>query len=92
MDDWVLWVIAAGVLAVGEMATLGFFLGPIAVGRAGRRRWWRWSAAGAALQLVVFTWWRRRRSLCCARSPAGTCTRRPGCAPAWPRWSGRAPW
>ena len=31
MDDWVLWVIAAGALAVGEMATLGFFLGPLAV-------------------------------------------------------------
>ena len=31
MDDWVWWMIAAGVLAVGEIATLGFFLGPIAV-------------------------------------------------------------
>jgi membrane protein implicated in regulation of membrane protease activity len=31
MDDWVLWVVAAGALAVGEMATLGFFLGPLAV-------------------------------------------------------------
>jgi membrane protein implicated in regulation of membrane protease activity len=31
MDDWVLWMIAAGVLAIGEIATLGFFLGPIAV-------------------------------------------------------------
>ncbi len=31
MDEWVLWMIAAGVLAVGEMFTLGFFLGPIAV-------------------------------------------------------------
>ena len=31
MEDWVWWMIAAGVLAVGEMATLGFFLGPIAV-------------------------------------------------------------
>ena len=45
MDDWVLWMIAAGVLAVGEMFTLGFFLGPVAVAavaggdrRAGRRR------------------------------------------------------
>ena len=31
MDEWVLWMIAAGVLAVGEIATLGFFLGPIAI-------------------------------------------------------------
>ena len=31
MEDWVWWIIAAGVLAVGEIATLGFFLGPIAV-------------------------------------------------------------
>jgi membrane protein implicated in regulation of membrane protease activity len=31
MDEWVLWIIAAGVLAVGETLTLGFFLGPIAL-------------------------------------------------------------
>ncbi|HEY1276323.1 MAG TPA: NfeD family protein [Thermoleophilaceae bacterium] len=31
MDEWVIWMIAAGVLAVGEIATVGFFLGPIAV-------------------------------------------------------------
>ncbi len=31
MEDWVWWMIAAGVLAVGEIATVGFFLGPIAV-------------------------------------------------------------
>jgi membrane protein implicated in regulation of membrane protease activity len=31
MEDWVWWMIAAGVLAVGEIATLGFFLGPIAI-------------------------------------------------------------
>jgi membrane protein implicated in regulation of membrane protease activity len=31
MDDWVLWTIAAGLLAVGEILTVGFFLGPIAV-------------------------------------------------------------
>ena len=29
--DWVWWMIAAGVLAVGEIFTMGFFLGPIAV-------------------------------------------------------------
>jgi membrane protein implicated in regulation of membrane protease activity len=31
MEDWVWWMIAAGVLAVGEIFTMGFFLGPIAV-------------------------------------------------------------
>ena len=32
MDDWVLWLIAAVVLAVGEVLTMGFFLAPFAVG------------------------------------------------------------
>jgi membrane protein implicated in regulation of membrane protease activity len=32
MEDWVLWLIAAGVLAVGEIATVGFFLGLVAAG------------------------------------------------------------
>lgn len=31
MDEWVLWMVAAGLLAVGEMFTLSFFLGPVAV-------------------------------------------------------------
>src|ERR671914_77132 len=31
MDDWVWWMIAAAVLAVGEIATVGFFLGPVAI-------------------------------------------------------------
>src|SRR5215211_403625 len=54
MDDWVWWMLAAGVLAVGEMFTLGFFAGPVAVAAA--------AAAivaliggGAALQWIVFT-------------------------------------
>jgi membrane protein implicated in regulation of membrane protease activity len=34
MDPWVLWVIAAVVLAVGEIATMGFFLAPFAGGAA----------------------------------------------------------
>jgi membrane protein implicated in regulation of membrane protease activity len=53
MEDWVWWMIAAGVLAVGEIATLGFFLGPIAIAAV--------TAAivalvggGLALQWVVF--------------------------------------
>lgn len=31
MEDWVIWMIAAGVLAVGEILSLSFFLGPIAI-------------------------------------------------------------
>jgi membrane protein implicated in regulation of membrane protease activity len=31
MEDWVWWMVAAGVLAVGEIFTMGFFLGPIAI-------------------------------------------------------------
>jgi membrane protein implicated in regulation of membrane protease activity len=30
MEDWVWWMIAAGALAVGEIVTVSFFLGPIA--------------------------------------------------------------
>jgi membrane protein implicated in regulation of membrane protease activity len=32
MDDWVIWLIAAVVFGVGEIATLGFFLAPFAGG------------------------------------------------------------
>jgi len=32
MEDWVLWLIAAVVFGVGEIATLGFFLAPFAGG------------------------------------------------------------
>ena len=32
MDEWVLWLIAAVVFAVGEVLTMGFFLAPFAVG------------------------------------------------------------
>ena len=31
MPDWVFWLIAAAVLAAGEVATLGFFLGAVAI-------------------------------------------------------------
>src|SRR5262245_28695785 len=31
MDEWVIWMIAAGVLAIGEITTMGFFMGPIAI-------------------------------------------------------------
>ena len=53
MPDWVFWLIGAGLLAAGEVATLGFFLGAVAlaalpaaaVAAAG---------AGPAVQLAVF--------------------------------------
>jgi membrane protein implicated in regulation of membrane protease activity len=32
MDDWVVWLVAAVAFAAGEIATLGFFLGPFAIG------------------------------------------------------------
>ena len=34
MDPWLIWLIAAVVFAVGEIATLGFFLAPFAAGAA----------------------------------------------------------
>jgi membrane protein implicated in regulation of membrane protease activity len=54
MPEWVLWMIAAGVMAVGEILTLSFFLGPIAVAAlvtAGVAA----VGAGVALQIIVFT-------------------------------------
>jgi membrane protein implicated in regulation of membrane protease activity len=54
MDEWVLWIIAAGVLAVGEMLTLGFFLGPVAVA-ATMAAIVALAGGGVALQWIVFT-------------------------------------
>lgn len=53
MSGWVIWMVAAGVLAVGEMLSLSFFMGPIAVAAvlAGLVAL---AGAGTALQLVVF--------------------------------------
>ena len=68
MDDWVLWMIAAGVLAVGEMFTLGFFLGPVAVA-AVVAAIVALAGGGAALQWIVFTVDRGDvAARCCARS------------------------
>ena len=53
MEDWVWWMIAAGVLAVGEIATLGFFLGPIAVA-ATITAIVALAGGGLAVQWVVF--------------------------------------
>jgi membrane protein implicated in regulation of membrane protease activity len=54
MDEWVLWMIAAGVLAVGEMLSVSFFLGPIAVA-AVTAAIVALAGGGVALQWIVFT-------------------------------------
>jgi membrane protein implicated in regulation of membrane protease activity len=53
VEDWVWWMIAAGGLAVGEIATLGFFLGPIAVA-AVLAALVAVAGAGLAAQWIVF--------------------------------------
>jgi membrane protein implicated in regulation of membrane protease activity len=53
MEEWVWWMIAAGVLAVGEIATMGFFLGPIAVA-AVLSAVVALAGAGLAVQWLVF--------------------------------------
>jgi membrane protein implicated in regulation of membrane protease activity len=53
MEDWVYWMIAAGVLAVGEIFSLSFFLGPIAVAAAVAAVA-ALIGAGLALQIAVF--------------------------------------
>jgi membrane protein implicated in regulation of membrane protease activity len=53
MDPWVLWLIAAVVLAVGEIATMGFFLAPFAAG-ALVASLVSASGAGTAITLVIF--------------------------------------
>ena len=53
MEPWVLWLIAAAILGIGEIATMGFFLAPFAAGALVAALL---SAAGAgtAISLVVF--------------------------------------
>jgi membrane protein implicated in regulation of membrane protease activity len=53
MDEWVLWLIAAIVFGVGEIATLGFFLGPFAAG-ALLAAVVSAAGAGTAISLAVF--------------------------------------
>jgi membrane protein implicated in regulation of membrane protease activity len=53
MPDWVAWMIAAGALAVGEIASLSFFLGPIAIAAAVAALA-ALLGAGLAVQLLVF--------------------------------------
>jgi membrane protein implicated in regulation of membrane protease activity len=53
MDAWVLWIIAACLLGVGEMFTLSFFLAPFAAG-ALLAAVADLVGAGAAIQWIVF--------------------------------------
>ena len=53
MSAWVIWMVAAGLLAIGEILTLSFFMGPIAVA-ALLAAAAALLGAGTALQMVVF--------------------------------------
>jgi membrane protein implicated in regulation of membrane protease activity len=53
MPAWVLWTLIAVALAIGEIATVGFFLGPIAVA-AVAAAFVAALGGGAAVQLIVF--------------------------------------
>ena len=46
MDAWIIWLVAAAALGVGEMHARGFFLAPLAAG---------------ALVVVATLFWRRSR-------------------------------
>jgi membrane protein implicated in regulation of membrane protease activity len=53
MDDWVIWTIAAVALAVGEIVTVGFFLGPLAIA-AGLAAVVALAGGGLTVQLLAF--------------------------------------
>ncbi|HYI99505.1 MAG TPA: NfeD family protein [Thermoleophilaceae bacterium] len=53
MSAWVVWMIVAGALAVGEIVSLSFFMGPIAIA-AVLAAVAALAGAGTALQMVVF--------------------------------------
>jgi membrane protein implicated in regulation of membrane protease activity len=53
MDDWLLWLIAAAILGIGEIATTGLFLAPFAAG-ALVAALLSAVGVGAAISLVVF--------------------------------------
>jgi membrane protein implicated in regulation of membrane protease activity len=53
MDPWVLWLIAAAILGLGEIATSGFFLAPFAVG-ALLAALISAAGAGTAISLIIF--------------------------------------
>ena len=53
MDSWIIWLLAAVVAAVGEIATTGFFLAPFAAG-ALVAMLAALAGAGGAIQFVLF--------------------------------------
>ncbi|MEO8289806.1 MAG: NfeD family protein [Gaiellaceae bacterium] len=53
MPDWAIWVIVAAALAGGEMLTVSFFLGPVALA-AGAAAIVAAAGAGLGIQLIVF--------------------------------------
>ena len=53
MDEWVWWMVAAGALAVGEIFTLSFFLGPISVAAVAAAIV-ALAGAGLGVQWIVF--------------------------------------
>jgi membrane protein implicated in regulation of membrane protease activity len=53
VEEWVVWMVAAGVFAVGEIFTMGFFLAPVAIA-AVMAAAAALLGAGLALQFVVF--------------------------------------
>ena len=53
MEEWVVWMVAAGLLAVGEILTMGFFLAPVAIA-AVMAAAAALVGAGLAIQFVVF--------------------------------------
>jgi membrane protein implicated in regulation of membrane protease activity len=53
MDAWVIWLVGGVVAAVGEILTLGFFLGPFAVG-AFAAMLVGLAGGGSALQIAAF--------------------------------------
>ena len=53
MPDWVIWLVAAAALAAGEVFTLGFFLGPLALA-AGLAAIPAALGAGPLVQFTVF--------------------------------------
>ena len=53
MDAWLIWLIAAVIFAVGEIATMGFFLAPFAVG-AVVAAFVSAAGTGTAITLIIF--------------------------------------
>jgi membrane protein implicated in regulation of membrane protease activity len=53
VEEWVFWMVAAGLFAVGEIFTMGFFLAPVAIA-AVMAAAAALVGAGLALQVLVF--------------------------------------